>query len=223
MTEAPTRYGSAARGVAFGDVAHAADALLRSAERPTVEKIRAKIGSGSPNTVGPLLDRWWKALAARLDQGPAAFHRLPESVSHIAEALWLKALDEARTRATLEQSLDRRGVAQDQQRLEVRSQVLSLREAEMESRINERNKAVADLEVRVQLLASSLRREQAARDELARKLTALESKPRPKAGPTAVKPKARSRKTNPKGRDMPKNPLKGKRRPQRTTGKKRRP
>lgn len=221
MTEAPPRYGSPARGVAFADVAHAADELLRAGERPTVEKIRAKIGSGSPNTVGPLLDRWWKALAARLDQGPAAFHRLPESVSHIAEALWLKALDEARARATLEQSIDQRGVAQDQQRLEVRSQVLSLREAEMESRLHERNKAVADLEVRVQLLASSLRREQAARNELVRQLHALESKPLPKASATAVKPKTRSRKSNPKGGAAHKTG-KAKRKPPRTTGKGRR-
>ncbi|MDP9087743.1 MAG: DNA-binding protein [Pseudomonadota bacterium] len=188
-----------------------------------MEKIRTKIGSGSPNTVGPLLDRWWKSLAARLDQGPAAFHRLPESVSHIAEALWLRALDEAWARATLEQSIDQRGVAQNQERLEVRSQVLSLREAEMQARISESEKANAELQIRVQLLARSLRREQAARNELERKLNALESKPLPKANATAVKSKARSSKPKTIGRALRKTSLKGKRKPRRTTRKGRRP
>lgn len=195
MTEALIRYGDSPRGVVFADVSHAADELLRLGERPTVERIRAKIGSGSPNTVGPLLDRWWKSLATRLDNGPAAFHRVPESVSHIAEALWLQALEEARARAMLEQSNDRRGVAQDQERIEARAHVLSLREAEMESRIKGRDKSIADLETRVQLLATSLRREQAGRNELARKLAAIESRPAPPLMESAAaKPKKRLRK-----------------------------
>jgi len=50
----------------------AADSLLRAGERPTIEKVRAKIGRGSPNTINPLLDAWWQRLAGRLDAGPAA-------------------------------------------------------------------------------------------------------------------------------------------------------
>jgi hypothetical protein len=38
-----------------------------------------------------------------LDSGPAALHRLPESIAHIAEALWMQALEEAKRRALLEQ------------------------------------------------------------------------------------------------------------------------
>jgi hypothetical protein len=60
-------------------VERAADSLLRSGERPTIDKIRQKLGKGSPNTINPLLDAWWKRLGNRLDSGPAAFHRLPES------------------------------------------------------------------------------------------------------------------------------------------------
>ncbi len=96
MNESPPRYGSPARGITQADVTHPADALLRAGERPTVERIRAAVGQGSPNTVGPLLDTWWKRLAGRLDAGPAAFHRLPESVAHVAEALWMQALEEGR-------------------------------------------------------------------------------------------------------------------------------
>ena len=69
-----------------------------------IERIREKLGSGSPNTINPLLDAWWKRLGARLDAGPAALHRLPESVAHVAEALWMQALAEGRRRAAQEQN-----------------------------------------------------------------------------------------------------------------------
>lgn len=188
MSETTLRYGYSARGVTQKDVSHASDQLLRAGERPTVEKVRTTIGSGSPNTVGPLLDTWWRSLAARLDAGPVAFHRLPESVLHIVEALWLQTLDESRARAAVELDGDRRSIAQDKERTEVRSHVLSLREAEMESRLRERDKTIADLETRLQLLATALRREQAGRDGLTRRLSALESRPSPL--PTRKRPKS---------------------------------
>ena len=193
MTEPPSQYGNPARGVVLKDVAHAADELLRLGDRPTVEKIRAKIGSGSPNTVGPLLDTWWKSLALRLDAGPAAFHRLPESVSHIAEALWLQALDEARARAVLEQTADRRVVTQDKDRVEARSHVLSLREAELESRLKEKDKLLANMDARLGLLASALTREQTGRNQLIRKLNELESKAALPVATRAVPRKQRSK------------------------------
>src|ERR1035438_2574365 len=112
------------RGVRQADVSHAADALLRAGSRPPVEKIRLLLGSGSPNTIGPLLDIWWKHLSARLDSGPAALHRLPETVAHVAEALWMQALDEGRRRAQLELKSARTSAADQQQNLEVRSHVL---------------------------------------------------------------------------------------------------
>jgi hypothetical protein len=175
MSKIPPRYGDPARGVAQADVSQAADALLRAGERPTVERIRASIGSGSPNTIGPLLDAWWKRLAGRLDAGPAAFHRLPESVAHVAEALWMQALDEGRRRALLEQRMADRALAQDKERLELRSHVLTLREGEMETRAQERERTIADLESRLQVLTGMLQKEQANRDFLTRRLSVMEA------------------------------------------------
>ena len=40
-----------ARGITEEDVHSAADALVCAGERPTVERIRAHLGTGSPNTV----------------------------------------------------------------------------------------------------------------------------------------------------------------------------
>ena len=58
------RYGESRRGVRPIDVEQAADALLRAGERPTIEKVRARLGTGSPNTINPLLDLWWKKIGA---------------------------------------------------------------------------------------------------------------------------------------------------------------
>jgi len=143
------------------DVEQAADALLRAGERPTIEKIRAKLGSGSPNTINPLLDAWWKKLAARLDSGPAALHRLPEAVAHVAEALWMQALEEARRRAHQELRSADQAAASERQALEVRSHVLTLREGELESQLNDRARRIAGLESQVQALSGMLKKEQA--------------------------------------------------------------
>jgi Plasmid replication region DNA-binding N-term len=175
MTATPHHYGTPARGVTSSDVDQAADALLRAGKRPTVEKIRAIIGSGSPNTVGPLLDAWWKRLAGRLDAGPAAFHRLPVSVAHVAEALWMQALEEGRRRALLEQRMTDSALAQDKERLEVRSHVLTLREGEMEARIQDRDRTNSELREQLALLTGMLKKEQATRGAVARRLSTVEA------------------------------------------------
>jgi hypothetical protein len=168
------RYGLPSRGITGRDVELAADALLREGERPTIEKIREKIGRGSPNTINPLLDAWWKRLASRLDTGPAALHRLPESVAHVAEALWMQALDEGRRRAEQEINRQVRDTARTKEDLDVRSHVLSLREGELESRLKDRERAQAALEVQVQELTRLLRKEQATREAQARRVSFLE-------------------------------------------------
>ena len=55
------------RGITEHDVHTAADALVAAGERPTVERIRAHLGTGSPNTVTRWLETWWRALGLRLD------------------------------------------------------------------------------------------------------------------------------------------------------------
>jgi Plasmid replication region DNA-binding N-term len=175
VTSPAPRFGSPSRGVTTTDVERAADSLLRAGERPTIDKIREHIGRGSPNTINPMLDAWWKKLSARLDAGPAALHRLPESVAHVAEALWMQALDEGRRRALLEQRMTDRALAQDKERLELRSHVLTLREGEMETRVRDRDRSIAELEGRVQLLTGMLQREQASRESVTGRLLAIES------------------------------------------------
>lgn len=86
------------RGISEKDVWTACDALLVSGSRPTIERVRQHLGRGSPNTVGPHLDTWFKGLGARI-QDPAAFTTpsgVPDPVHAAASQLWEAAEAEAR-------------------------------------------------------------------------------------------------------------------------------
>ncbi|MCX6599944.1 MAG: DNA-binding protein [bacterium] len=158
------------RGITGADIDRAADALLREGERPTIERIRARLGRGSPNTINPLLDAWWKRLAGRLDAGPAALHRLPEPVLLAAEGLWMQTLDEARRRAAAEQGSRKASLAKDRQDLEIRSHVLSIRESEMADRLRQSEGHVAKMAIEIESLVTILRKEQASRTAADRRL-----------------------------------------------------
>jgi Plasmid replication region DNA-binding N-term len=80
------------------DVQRAADALLRQGTKPSVAALREQLGGGSPNTLTPMLARYWEALGQRLATGPEALERVPESLARVTELLWRRALEEARER-----------------------------------------------------------------------------------------------------------------------------
>ena len=56
------------RAIQRDDVWAAADALLLEGKRPTIERVRQKIGRGSPNTVSPMLEEWFATLGPRMAQ-----------------------------------------------------------------------------------------------------------------------------------------------------------
>src|SRR5689334_16079030 len=87
-----------ARGITRDDVWKACDALLLEGERPTIERVRQKIGRGSPNTVSPLLDAWFKHLGGRI-KDPGAFAAppdLPDPIHQAAKHFWEAALAQTR-------------------------------------------------------------------------------------------------------------------------------
>ncbi len=53
-------------GVKRDDVFAACEELLRAGERPSVERVRMHIGSGSPNTITPHVNAWFETLPGRL-------------------------------------------------------------------------------------------------------------------------------------------------------------
>ena len=87
-----------ARGITENDVWTASDALLLEGARPTIERVRQKIGRGSPNTVSPYLDTWFKNLGTRI-KDPGAFSAppdVPDQIVHVAKQLWAMAQTESR-------------------------------------------------------------------------------------------------------------------------------
>jgi hypothetical protein len=89
------------RGVQQEEVWAAADALLAEQLRPTIERVRTKLGRGSPNTwhrcSRPGLRPWGRRLGvAPAEDGQGA---VPAAVTKAAEGLWEVACAAADKRA----------------------------------------------------------------------------------------------------------------------------
>lgn len=127
-----------ARGITETDVHTAADELVAAGERPTVDRIRAHLGTGSPNTVTRWLETWWQALASRLQTHniQMALPEAPAPVSRLAQQFWEQALVAARAEA--EQAL-----AQDRLELDAQRRGLEAEESARRTQLRE-NAALAE-------------------------------------------------------------------------------
>lgn len=123
-----------ARGITETDVHAAADELVAAGERPTVERIRAHLRTGSPNTVTRWLETWWKTLGGRLQAQRARLDvpDAPEAVAVLAGEWWTLALQHARNEA-LEALADERSAlhaehrAFQREREDLAAEIASLR------------------------------------------------------------------------------------------------
>lgn len=102
------------RGIQEPQVWAAADQLLAEGLRPTIERVRQKIGRGSPNTVSPMLERWFATLGKRLGNGSGAAaqsptaNAMPPALLQVAHQLWDAARAEAgKTQAQQAEALRR--------------------------------------------------------------------------------------------------------------------
>ena len=104
-------------GITQAQVNETADALLRAGERPTIERVRQVLGTGSPNTVVRLLEVWWAALGQRLQEHEAklSLPDAPDSVVTAASQLWLTALGAAKTIALSDLAGEREQLAAERQ------------------------------------------------------------------------------------------------------------
>ncbi len=139
------------RGVQQHEVDAAADALIAERLRPTIERVRMKIGRGSPNTVGPMLEVWFASLAPRLGVGPAAVENgAPAAVRHVLETVWSAALSAAKGEANAALASDRESLALEREALEIARQDVTRHEAALAER-------AAALEQALELAKSQLR------------------------------------------------------------------
>jgi Plasmid replication region DNA-binding N-term len=144
------------RGINENDVWKAADALLLEGARPTIERVRQKIGRGSPNTVTPYLETWFRSLGARITD-PMAFSTppaLPDPISEAAKHFWEAALAAARAEGA-------DAVAADRAALKAASDTLDRERAQLQT---DRERLSSQLEAKeesVQLLRGHLAESQA--------------------------------------------------------------
>lgn len=125
-----------ARGVTETDVWTAADTLLLEGRRPTVEGVRQRIGRGSPNTVTPYLDTWFKGLGRRL-QDPMAYaaaSAVPEPIAAAATHFWEAALAAARKEVEASVADERGQLAREREELARQSELLVSNTALLEER-----------------------------------------------------------------------------------------
>lgn len=115
----------------------AADALIAAGERPTIERVRLKIGRGSPNTVSPILEAWFATLGPRLGvalAGTQVEEGAPKELRLALDSVWTAALAAARDKADKALGPERNTLAQQTQVLETAREKLSQREAAVAER-----------------------------------------------------------------------------------------
>ena len=132
------------------EVRQAADALLIEGGRPTVERVRARLGRGSPNTIALFLDRWWRDLGARLRDLPGQeLPQVPQPVAQALLGLWSAAIDEAR-------GLLRESLGEREAELQQRHSALEARAADLERAQGEFARERAALEQTVTIAQQQL-------------------------------------------------------------------
>jgi chromosome segregation ATPase len=118
------------------EVFAAADALLAEQLRPTIERVRLKIGRGSPNTVAPMLESWFAALGQRLGvAGPSSGQGAPPAVVRQAiESLWSAALTAAHEQAAAALGQERSALAAELAGIQTAREELARHEAALGDR-----------------------------------------------------------------------------------------
>ncbi|BDU16680.1 DNA-binding protein [Lysobacter auxotrophicus] len=154
-----------AKGISESDVHCAADALVAAGERPTVERIRAHLGTGSPNTVIRWLDTWWGTLGGRL-VGNSALPDLPEDVASAFAQVWQYAV--ASGRAATE-----REVASERAALATLTQKLIDQAAQQGDEVTQAQAAMADARIAAEQGAQRLLDLQQLLEQQAQQLTEL--------------------------------------------------
>ncbi|HEY0684839.1 MAG TPA: DNA-binding protein [Steroidobacter sp.] len=126
------------------DVFAAADALLGEGHKPTIDRVRVRLGRGSPNTINEHLEVWWRELGIRFRESAGlALPGVPEAIGQHLVELWNLALGESRQSlhaALLEREL---ALTERSQALDAREQALTEREAAVQARLEAQAAALA--------------------------------------------------------------------------------
>lgn len=172
------------KGVQQEDVWTAADALIAEGLRPTIERVRQKIGRGSPNTVSPMLESWFATLSSRLgvNNTKEETTHVPQALQQAMESFWDVALAKGREEADEKIRQAQQALTESRKALQVqendliqKEQTLAVRHAALEQALLAADSKAEDLISqlkRMQTLASKWETEV---ETLRQRLVAVES------------------------------------------------
>lgn len=202
----PPAYGSIrGSGVSYLEVERAAIAILKAGARPSVERVRAALGRGSPQTLLSALQRFWRDLGSRVEADPAALSRLPVEIVELVEGIWQRALTLASQAAKRDDNAARARLEERRSEVEVRAQALLLRERDLEAALRGREQALQDAQAQVRMLLGVLDGERAtlrARESRIRDLEAQLTSERTHLA-TLIRRRVTSRRASPPARPSP--------------------
>lgn len=129
----------ARRGVAYSEVAETAMQLAQAGQPPTVDRVRAVLGTGSKSTIAPLLKQWKSEQAETVSEAQTG---LPQGLVAAVKALHENVQQQARVQLE---------VTQEKARLEIEAARQVQREAEVrqekaEAALGQQQQAYAQLE-----------------------------------------------------------------------------
>jgi len=167
-----------ARGITEAQVHAAADALVAAGERPTVERIRAHLGTGSPNTVTRLLDTWWQALGARLttQQALASIPDVPAEIAALAGQWWAQAWQQANEAVHTEVASERAQLANDRIALDREREAMQQAQARQQQALAQAQQAEAAMAARLVDIQRLVEQQTAQLVDLAQQRDTLETR-----------------------------------------------
>ncbi|MCF7752756.1 DNA-binding protein [Bacillus subtilis subsp. subtilis] len=159
-----------ARGLTELDVHQAADDLIAGGDRPTVERIRAHLGTGSPNTVTRHLDSWWASVGARLRQRAREQGRpeVPAAVDALAQRCWAAALEAAAEHARAAVAAERADLEAAQATLASQQEALAHERTQTLEQLTQAQHQASTAEASAAALREQLQELHEQRDDLRR-------------------------------------------------------
>jgi hypothetical protein len=148
----------------------AADRILRSGRRPTVEGVRELLGGGSPNSVTAYINDWYRELGGRLAAAETPLAGFPTDAVSLLTELWrLASKDQPGTRTSVsEDDAASRLIVAERDALEAEAKSLQTLNQELQRHRAGAEKSLAEARA---LLA----RREAALDEERSRTAALEA------------------------------------------------
>ena len=175
---------SFSKGIQQEDVWAAADSLIADGHKPTIERVRQKIGRGSPNTVSPMLEAWFATLGARIgankeDEAP---DDIPKVLLHALKDAWAMALSMGREQSALEIVHAQADLAQSTRRLNEREteldqkeQVSRIKREALENALEAARSCIDDAMARLREAQELASRREMEIQSLRQKLAAIEA------------------------------------------------